>query len=374
MRDNEAMIYFLGNYLFEQYPTLSFLRLVNYLTFRSLLGALTATFLFFWLARRFIRYVHRHRLLDQVRETGIDTAFDKRGTPTMGGLPILAAVVGSLLLWGDWSNRFLLTTLTAMLAFGALGFVDDRNKIRLQSGDRGLSEKMKLLIQTTIGIAVSLAVLTSQAGIPSGESTLLYLPFLKRAVADLGWFYLPFAVVFILLVSNAVNLTDGLDGLAITPSVFTVAVLGIFAYIEGNSIQSGYLNYPYYPGAGELLVFASAFAGAGIAFLWYNAYPAQIFMGDTGSLAIGGTIAAMCLVLKQEGLFPILGGLFVAEALTSQIQDKIGIRWLGRRIFYRAPLHHGLQYKGMAETKVVIRLWIIAGICALVALATIKIR
>ncbi|HSW39710.1 MAG TPA: phospho-N-acetylmuramoyl-pentapeptide-transferase, partial [Acidobacteriota bacterium] len=179
---------------------------------------------------------------------------------------------------------------------------------------------------------------------------------------------------FVLVVGNSVNITDGLDGLAIVPSVFVIGVLGFFGYLLGNSIWSRYLNYPYYPGAGELAVFASAFAGAGIGFLWFNAYPAQIFMGDTGAMAIGGSMAVMSVVLKQEALFLILGGLFVAEALSSQIQDKIGIRWLGRRIFLRAPLHHQMQHKGLAETKVVIRLWIASGILALAALATIKIR
>jgi phospho-N-acetylmuramoyl-pentapeptide-transferase len=260
------------------------------------------------------------------------------------------------------------------LGFGLLGLVDDMRKIRSGSGDLGLSEKTKLALQVLMGALLALAVIYHQSGVPPSEATLLYLPFFKSAVLDLGPVYLPVAVLFVLFVSNSVNLTDGLDGLAITPSIFTAAVLGIFAYVQGNVIYAGYLNYPYFRGAGELMVFAFAFSGAGLAFLWYNAYPAQLFMGDTGALAIGGMLAAMCVLLKQEGLFPIVGGLFVAEALTSQIQDKIGIKWLGKRIFYRAPLHHSLQYKGIAETKVVIRLWIISGICALIALATLKIR
>jgi phospho-N-acetylmuramoyl-pentapeptide-transferase len=171
-----------------------------------------------------------------------------------------------------------------------------------------------------------------------------------------------------------VNITDGLDGLAITPSIFVVAVLGIFAYMEGNRIYSSYLYYPFLRGAGELMIFGAAFVGAGLGFLWYNAYPAQIFMGDTGSLAIGGTMAVMSVLLKQEMLFPLLGALFITEAISSQIQDKIGVKWIGRRIFFRAPMHHNLQHKGIAETKVVIRLWIVAGILALLSLATLKLR
>jgi len=188
------------------------------------------------------------------------------------------------------------------------------------------------------------------------------------------WLYGAFIFLFVIFVSNAVNISDGLDGLAITPSLFVLTVLGIFGYVEGNRIYSAYLYYPYLRGAGELTIFGAAFVGGGLGFLWYNAYPAQIFMGATGSLAIGGIMATVSVLLKQEMLFPLLGGLFLAEALSSQIQDKIGVRWLGRRIFYRAPLHHALQYQGIAETKVVIRLWIVSGILALVSLATMKIR
>jgi phospho-N-acetylmuramoyl-pentapeptide-transferase len=180
--------------------------------------------------------------------------------------------------------------------------------------------------------------------------------------------------LFVIVVGNSVNIADGMDGLAIVPSVFAIGVLGIFGYLIGNARWAPYLNYPFFPGTGELAVFASAFAGAGIGFLWFNAYPAQIFMGDTGAMAIGGSVAVLSVVLKQEALFLILGGLFVAEAVTSQIQDKIGIRWLGRRIFMRAPLHHQMQHKGLAETKVVIRLWIASGVLALMALATLKLR
>jgi phospho-N-acetylmuramoyl-pentapeptide-transferase len=202
----------------------------------------------------------------------------------------------------------------------------------------------------------------------------------KTPVANAAALYLPLVFIFVMLVGNAVNITDGLDGLAIVPSVFVIAVLGFFAYILGNVNWSRYFLYgtlpgsSMLPGSGELVVFCAAFAGAGVGFLWYNAYPAQIFMGDAGSLAIGGCIATISVLLKQEALFLVLGGLFVAEAVSSQVQDKIGIKWLGRRLFYRAPFHHQMQHTGLAETKVVIRLWIISGMLALAALATVKLR
>jgi len=196
----------------------------------------------------------------------------------------------------------------------------------------------------------------------------------KQAVVDSPWLYFPMVWFFVMLVGNAVNITDGLYGLAIVPSVFSVSVLGIFAYVMGNAVWARYFLFPLLPGAGELIVFCAAFAGAGVGFLWFNAYPAQVFMGDTGSLAIGGCLATLSVLVKQEALFLLLGGLFVAEALTSQIQDKVGIKWLGRRLFYRAPLHHQLQHTGVAETKVVIRLWIVALILALASIATMKLR
>jgi phospho-N-acetylmuramoyl-pentapeptide-transferase len=210
--------------------------------------------------------------------------------------------------------------------------------------------------------------------LPDAQAGAFYVPFVKFPIFQSLWIYFPIIVCFIIVAGNSVNIADGMDGLAIVPSIFVVGVLGIFGYLLGNAIYANYLNYPFLPGAGELAVFASAFAGAGIGFLWFNAYPAQIFMGDTGSMAIGGGAAAMCVVLQQEALFLILGGMFLAEAATSQIQDKIGIHWIGRRIFLRAPLHHRMQHNGLAETKVVIRLWIISGILALAALATLKLR
>lgn len=369
------MVYEICNFLMSLSDVFSFCRLVNYISFRAIMSALTAVIFVLLFSRHFILYVHRKCLLDQVRETGVRSAFDKRGTPTMGGVLIIGAVLSSMALWGNWHSPFLLCSLGGMLWFGMLGFWDDLAKVRMKSGDKGVSERTKLILQGLFALFFAIVCVGPLAPLGPGLATKLYIPFYKYPLADLGpYLYGAFIFLFVIFVSNAVNITDGLDGLAITPSVFVVAVLGIFAYVEGNRIYSTYLYYPYLRGAGELTIFGAAFVGAGLGFLWYNAYPAQIFMGDTGSLAIGGAMAVISILLKQEMLFPLVGGLFIAEALTSQIQDKIGVKWIGRRIFYRAPLHHNLQHKGIAETKVVIRLWIVAGILALISLATLKLR
>jgi phospho-N-acetylmuramoyl-pentapeptide-transferase len=369
------MIYEICNFLIPISEFFGFCRLVNYISFRAIMSALTAVIFIFLFSRHFILFVHRHCFLDQIRETGVHSAFDKRGTPTMGGVLIIGAVLISMAIWGNWHSPFLLCSLGGMLWFGLLGLWDDISKVRMKSGDKGLSERTKLILQGVFSIFFAWICVGPFAPLGSALATKLYIPFYKYPLVDLGpYLYGLFIFLFVIFVSNAVNITDGLDGLAIMPSIFVVAVLGVLAYVEGNRIYSSYLFYPYLRSAGELTIFGAAFVGAGLGFLWYNAYPAQIFMGDTGSLAIGGTMAVISVMLKQEMLFPLLGGLFIAEALTSQIQDKIGVRWLGRRIFYRAPLHHNLQHKGIAETKVVIRLWIVAGILALISLATLKVR
>jgi phospho-N-acetylmuramoyl-pentapeptide-transferase len=369
------MLFDLGNYLLEVSDFFSFFRLVNYITFRAIMAALTAVTFVLVFSRRFTSYMHHRCFLDQIRETGISSTFDKSGTPTMGGVLLLGGVLVSMILWGNWHNPFLLYPMAGMIWFGAVGFWDDYSKVKRASGDDGMSERCKLLLQGFFALLFAWLCVGPYAPLGSELSTKLYLPFFKYPLADLGPFlYGVFIFVFVIFVSNAVNIADGLDGLAITPSLFIITVLGIFAYVEGNVIYSAYLYYPYLRGAGELTIFGAAFMGAGLGFLWYNAYPAQIFMGDTGALAIGGIMAVVSVLLKQEMLFPLLGGLFIVEALTSQVQDKIGVRWLGRRVFYRAPLHHTLQYKGIAETKVVIRLWIVSGILALISLATLKLR
>lgn len=368
------MIHLLGHLFEGGFRAWSFLRLFDYLSIRAIGAAMTAFLILLIVMPRFIWYLHRRGLVDQTRQTGVPSAFDKAGTPVMGGAVMVGAVLASCLVWCDPSNHYILLVLAGMVWFAAIGLSDDLAKWRAKSGNRGMSEPRKLLWQGTFAVMFVGVLASPWSPLPAHEATTLYVPFVKHAIADSAWLYVPSTFLFVMLVGNAVNITDGLDGLAIVPSVFAVAVLGVFAYIMGNAIWAPYLFFPRFPGAGELIVFCAAFAGAGIGFLWFNAYPAQVFMGDAGSLAIGGCLATLSVLVKQEALFLILGGLFVVEALTSQIQDKIGIKWLGRRLFYRAPLHHQMQHTGLAETKVVIRLWIVSLILALVSVATIKLR
>ncbi len=368
------MIYFLGRFLHPRFEPLSFLRLVEYLSARSIAAALTAVILILILTPRFIWYLHKRAFVDQLRETGIPSAFDKAGTPVMGGAVLVGSVLVSCLLWCNLANPYLLLVLAGMLWFSSIGLADDRAKMQARSGDRGMSEGRKLVLEGIFAAILAAVVVCPYSPLPPNQADAFYIPFVKAPLFHSLWLCLPIIFFFVLIVCNSVNITDGLDGLAIVPSIFVLGVLGLFGYLMGNFIWSRYLNYPFLPGAGELAVFCSAFVGAGVGFLWFNSYPAQIFMGDTGSLALGGSMSVLCVVLKQEVLFLILGGLFIAEAASSQIQDKIGIRWLGRRIFSRAPLHHQMQHKGLAETKVVIRLWIVAGILALATLATLKLR
>lgn len=368
------MIYFLGKFLHPHFEAFSFLRLVDYLSARSIGAALTAIILTLLITPMFIRYLHRRGMVDQWRDTGVASASDKAGTPAMGGAIVTGCILVSCLLWCDLRNGYVILVLAAMAWFGYIGFTDDLAKTRARSGDRGLSESKKLMLQAAFAAALVAFLASPFSPLPHNQAATFYVPFIKAPLFDSPWIYFPIVFFFVLVIGNAVNITDGLDGLAIVPSVLVIGVLGVFGYLFSNVRWAHYLNYPLLPGAGELTVFASAFVGAGIGFLWFNAYPAQVFMGDTGALAIGGCMAVASVVLKQEVLFILLGGLFVAEAISSQIQDKIGIHWLGRRIFLRAPLHHQMQHKGLAETKVVIRLWIAAGILALTALATLKLR
>ena len=368
------MIYFLGRYLYTHFAKLSFFRLADYLSTRAIGAALTAIILTLYLTPIIIRYLHKKGMVDQQRSTGVVSAFDKIGTPSMGGAIVVGCVLISCLLWCNLANLFLVVVLLGMTWFGMIGFIDDLTKAREKSGDRGMSESRKLVLQALFATALMTLMVSPWSPLPAAQAGAIYTPFVKFPIFQSLLVYAVVIFFFVIVVGNSVNIADGMDGLAIVPSVFVIGVLGIFGYLLGNTIYANYLHYPFLPGAGELAIFASAFAGAGIGFLWFNAYPAQIFMGDTGSMAIGGAAAAMCVVLQQEALFLILGGMFLAEAVTSQIQEKIGIRWIGRRIFLRAPLHHRMQHNGLAETKVVIRLWIISGILALAALATLKLR
>ena len=368
------MIHLIGHLLPGGFRAWSVLRLLDYLSTRAIGAALTALVLALIVMPRFIWYLQRRGLVDQGRDTGIPSASTKAGTPAMGGALMVGCVAASCLLWCDLSNRYLLGVLAGMIWFALIGLSDDLAKWRAGSGDRGMSERRKLATQGVFALLLAALLASPWSPLPAREAGTLYLPFVKHAVVDSMWLYIPVVLLFVMLVGNAVNITDGLDGLAIVPSILAMSVLGVFAYVVGNAIWSRYLFFPFLGGAGELTVFCAAFAGSGVGFLWFNAYPAQIFMGDAGSLAIGGCLATVCVLVKQEGLFLILGGLFIVEALTSQIQDKIGIKWLGRRLFYRAPLHHQMQHTGLAETKVVVRLWILSLMLALLSIATLKLR
>jgi len=368
------MIHLLGHLLSGGYRAYSILRLFDYLSMRAIAASMTAFVLVLVVMPRFIWYLHARGLVDQVRNTGVPSAFDKAGTPVMGGVVMMGSILAASVIWCDVENRYVWAVLLGMVWFALIGLSDDLAKWRARSGNRGMSEARKLLLQGAFaGLFVAYLASPWSPVLPA-EAGKFYVPFVKHALFNSLWLYLPIVFFFVVLVGNAVNITDGLDGLAIVPSVLAVMALGVFAYVMGNANWAHYLIYPLLPGVGELIVVCAAFAGAGVGFLWYNAYPAQIFMGDAGSLAIGGCLATVSVLVKQEALFLILGGLFIVEAVTSQVQDKIGIKWLGRRLFYRAPLHHQMQHTGLAETKVVIRLWIVSLILALVSIATVKLR
>ncbi len=369
------MIYHLVTYLFDNVDTLSFLRLFQYLSFRAICSALTAFGITLLFGERIIRLLYVYHVRDNPRTQGVLSTTSKAGTPLMGGVLIVTAIFSSVLLWSDLFNRFTAIFLFALVWFSLFGALDDYRKIKYRNSDRGLSQGTKLLSQAVFGFAFGFIFLVPALSPVTAEiASELYIPFVKDPVLDLGWWYLPFIAFVVVAITNAVNFADGLDGLSIVPVSFTVVVYGVFAYVIGNAIYSGYLQFTYLPGSGELTVICAGVFGACLGFLWYNAYPAQVFMGDVGALPLGGIVGTLAVLLKQEFLFVITGGIFVAMAFSVLVQEKIGIKWLGRRIFYMAPLHHAFQYRGLAETKVVIRFWIIAGILAIIGLSTLKIR
>ncbi|MBI4553025.1 MAG: phospho-N-acetylmuramoyl-pentapeptide-transferase [Candidatus Latescibacteria bacterium] len=369
------MLYHLSTYLYHTVAALSFLRLFGYLSFRAIGAALTAFAVTVLFGERMIHFLYLKRIRDVPREYVTMSAADKSGTPTMGGLLIIFAVVTSMALWCDLLSRFAQIVFFAFAWFTVLGGMDDYLKLKHAHSDRGLSQATKFFCQVAFGLILGAVFL--MPGVSPVAPTIaskLYLPFIKAPILDLGWWYLPFIAFVVVAIANSVNFADGLDGLAIVPVSFTIAVYGVFAYVIGNTIYSSYLQFFYLSGSGELTVICAAIFGASLGFLWYNAYPAQVFMGDVGSLTLGGIIGTLAVLLKQEFLFLIVGGVFVIEAFSVLIQEKIGVNWLGRRMFYRAPIHQTFQHRGLAETKVVVRFWIIAGILALIGLSTLKIR
>ena len=342
---------------------------VQYLTFRTILSALTALALSLWLGPLVIHQLSARQLGQQVRDDGPQSHLSKAGTPTMGGVLILLAVTFSTLLWARWSNTYVWVVLAVTLLFGIVGWLDDWLKISRRNS-RGLPARWKYLLQS-IGGAGAAWWLYQHAHVPAFDA--LLIPFLKDVYLPLGMGFVVLGYFVIVGSSNAVNLTDGLDGLAIMPTVMVAAALGIFAYLTGHAVFSQYLFIPYVPGAGELAVISGAMVGAGLGFLWFNAYPAQVFMGDVGALALGAALGTMALIVRQELVFMLMSGVFVMETV-SVILQVASFKLTGRRIFRMAPIHHHFELKGWPEPRVIVRFWIIAFVLVLIGLASLKLR
>ena len=341
----------------------------NYLTMRAILGALTALVLSFVIGPRMIRRLSVKQIGQPVRDDGPETHLLKTGTPTMGGALILTAIAFSTLLWADLENLYVWIVLFVTLSFGVIGFVDDYKKLILQD-PAGISARQKLFWQSVAALIAAIALYVTAT---DEVQTSLLIPYFKDLALPLGMFQVVVTYFFIVGFSNAVNLTDGLDGLAIMPTVLVGGALGLFAYVTGNVNFSGYLGIPYVAGTGEILVFCTAMAGAGLGFLWFNTYPAQVFMGDIGALSLGAALGVVAVVVRQEIVLAIMGGVFVMETLSVMIQVA-SFKLTGKRVFRMAPLHHHFELKGWAEPKVIVRFWIITVILVLIGLASLKIR
>jgi phospho-N-acetylmuramoyl-pentapeptide-transferase len=360
------MLLYLTEYL-SQYH--SGFNVFQYLTLRAILGALSALLISLTLGPLMIRKLSHYQVGQFVRDDGPQSHLSKAGTPTMGGALILAAIVIATLLWADLSNRYIWVVLTVTIAFGAIGWVDDYKKlIRKQS--QGLKAKHKYLWQTIAGLGAAL-FLYYTARVPAELE--LIVPFFKTVALPMGFFFVVLSYFVIVGTSNAVNLTDGLDGLAIMPTVMVGGALGIFAYLSGNVNFSGYLGIPYIPGVGEVVVICGAIVGAGLGFLWFNTYPAQVFMGDVGALGLGAALGVIAVVVRQELVLLIMGGVFVMETVSVILQVG-SYKLTGRRIFRMAPLHHHFELKGWPEPRVIVRFWIITVILVLIGLSTLKLR
>jgi phospho-N-acetylmuramoyl-pentapeptide-transferase len=341
----------------------------SYLTLRAIMAALTALLISFLVGPSMIRKLAEHQVGQRVRSDGPQSHLSKAGTPTMGGALILVAIVAATLLWAELSNRFVWIVLAVTVAFGLIGFWDDY--LKLVVGDsRGLVARYKYFWQSVAGLGAAIALyMTAKTPV---ETTLI-VPFVKHFVLPLGPLFIVLSYFVIVGSSNAVNLTDGLDGLAIMPSVLVAGALGVFAYASGNVVFANYLAIPYVAGAGEVLVICSAIFGAGLGFLWFNTYPAQVFMGDIGALALGAALGVIAVIVRQEIVLFIMGGVFVMETVSVILQVG-SFKLRGKRIFRMAPIHHHFELKGWAEPKVIVRFWIITVILVLIGLATLKLR
>ena len=392
------MLLSLAQWLQSMFPEWGFLRVFQYITFRAVMSAMTALLIGLVAGPRVIRHLAALKIGQPVREYAMQTHLVKSGTPTMGGVLILIAIAVATLLWFDLSNRFVWIVLIVTLGFGAIGWVDDWRKV-VRKDPEGMRSREKYFWQSLIGLVAALYLVFSisesnnlkvielfgnwvmsgfDVNLPPKAG--LQVPFFKEVSYPLGVF--GFVILTYLVIvgsSNAVNLTDGLDGLAIMPVVMVGSALGVFAYVTGNAVYSKYLFFPHIPGSGELLIFCAAMAGAGLAFLWFNTHPAQVFMGDVGALALGGALGTIAVIVRQEIVLAIMGGIFVVEALSVMLQvsyfkytkKKYGE---GRRILKMAPLHHHFEKSGWKETQVVVRFWIITMMLVLVGLSTLKLR
>ena len=353
--------------LIENY---SFLNVFKYLTFRTGLSLITSLVVVFLIGGPLIKIFSRNQIAGPIRQDGpIDHIIKKSGTPTMGGVIIIIGMISSTLMWADLNNIFIWTLVFVSLGLGILGFVDDLLKIKFENS-RGLNSKLKFLGQLIISL-IAIYILLNH----SDHNYLynLYFPFFKNLILHMGLFFIPFALFVIVGSSNAVNLTDGLDGLATVPVMLVAISFTLISYVVGNVIFSEYLQIQYIPGVGEISIFCGSIVGSCLGFLWFNAPPAKIFMGDTGSLSLGGSLAAVAIIVKHEIVLAIIGGLFVLETVSVIIQ-VVSFKLTGKRVFKMAPIHHHFEKKGWAESTIVIRFWIIAIILALIGLATLKLR
>ena len=360
------MLLYLADYLAQFYTGFN---VFQYLTLRAILGVLTALLICFLVGPLMIRRLTLHQIGQTVRDDGPQSHLSKAGTPTMGGALLRVGVAVGTLVWSDLGNRYVWLVLVVTLLFGVIGFVDDYKKLVLRDS-RGLIARYKYLWQSLVALGAALFLYASAS---SPAETELIIPFFKHAVIDLGPWFVVLTYFVIVGSSNAVNLTDGLDGLAIMPTVLVAGALGIFAYATGHAQIANYLLIPQIAGAGEMIVFCGALVGAGLGFLWFNAYPAQVFMGDVGALALGAAIGVVSVVVRQELVLVIMGGVFVMETISVVLQVA-SFKLTGRRIFRMAPLHHHFELKGWPEPRVIVRFWIVTVILVLIGLASLKIR
>lgn len=356
------MLYHLLYPLHTQY---SFFNVFQYITFRTIYATLTALILSFIIGPWFIRKLAHHQISEKVRPDGPERHMEKEGTPTMGGSLILFSLIVPTLLWADLSNIFIWIVIVTTALFGIVGYIDDMSKVKGESG--GLKARYKFSMQVIIALIAALLLLQA------GFKTDLYFPFFKNLSFDLGILFVPFCILVIVGASNAVNLTDGLDGLAIGPVTVSAGTYLLLAYFAGHKLIAEYLQIPYIAGSGELAIFCGAMVGASLGFLWYNTYPAQVFMGDVGSLPLGAALGIIAVITKHEILLSIVGGIFVIETL-SVIFQVGSYKMRKKRIFLMAPIHHHFELKGWAEPKIIVRFWIISIILALIGLSTLKLR